>query len=73
MSKFNQFPGAAQPNSGTLQGVGLSVSWQAPYNILINATWAIQLGSNPFANTYGLNQDGSSANNRFWLNASVGF
>lgn len=73
VNKFNQFPGAAQPNSGTLQGVGLSVSWQAPYNILINATWAIQVGSNPFANSAGLNQDGSSSNNRFWLNASVGF
>jgi len=73
VNKSNNFLGAAQPNSGTLQGVGVSVSWQAPYNIVLNATWAVQVGSNPFANTFGQNQDGSSANNRFWLNASVGF
>ena len=73
VNKSNAFPGAAQPNSGTLQGVGLSLSWQAPYNIMLNATWAVQVGSNPFANSAGLNQDGSSANNRFWLNASVRF
>ena len=73
VNKSNNFVGAAQPNSGTLQGVGLSLLWQAPYNILINATWAVQVGSNPFANQFGLNQDGSSSNNRFWLNASIGF
>lgn len=73
VNKSNAFPGASQPNSGTLQGVGLSVSWQASYNIILNATWAVQVGSNPFANSTGLNQDGSSSNNRFWLNASVGF
>ena len=73
VNKTNNFPGAAALNSGTLQGLGLSLSWQAPYNILINATWAIQVGSNPFANNVGLNQDGSSSNNRFWLNASIGF
>lgn len=73
VNKSNNFPGAAQPNSATLQGVGLSVSWQAPYNVLINATWATRIGSNPFANQFGRDQDGSFSRNRFWLNASIAF
>lgn len=73
VNKFNDYTGRANPNNGTLQGAGLSVSWNAPYNILLNATWAIEVGSNPFANDAGQNQDGSSTNNRFWLNASIGF
>mgnify|MGYP000515193005 CR=1 FL=1 len=73
VNKFNDHVAAADPNYGTLQGAGLSVSWNAPYNIVVNATWAIRVGSNPFANDAGQNQDGSSARNRFWLNASVGF
>ena len=73
VNKFNQFEGAAQPNRGTLQGAGLSVSWTGPYNILVNATWATRIGSNPFANDRGFDQDGSLSRNRFWLNASIGF
>jgi len=73
VNKFNDHAAAAYPNNGTLQGAGLSVSWNGPYDIVLNATWAIRIGSNPFANDVGQNQDGSSARNRFWLNASVGF
>ena len=73
INKFNQFEGAATPNRGTLQGAGLSISWTGPYNILVNATWATRIGSNPFANDRGFDQDGSFSRNRFWLNASIGF
>ena len=73
VNKFNNIVGAAQPNNGTLQGAGLSVSWTGPYNILVNATWATRIGSNPFANNLGRDQDGSLSRNRFWLNASIGF
>jgi hemolysin activation/secretion protein len=73
VNKFNDHPAAASPNYGTLQGAGLTASWNAPYNVVINATWAIQIGSNPFANDASQNQDGSSGRNRFWLNASIGF
>lgn len=73
VNKFNDHVAAANPNTGTLQGAGLSVSWTGPYNVLFNATWAIRMGSNPFANDAGQNQDGSSARNRFWVNASIGF
>jgi len=73
VNKFNDHVGAANPNSGTLQGAGLTVSWSGPYNILVNATWATRIGSNPFANQFGRDQDGSLNKNRFWLNASVGF
>jgi len=73
INKFNDYPRAAVLNSGTLQGAGLSVSWSAPYNVLLNATWATRIGNNPFANAQGLDSDGSLDKNRFWLNASIGF
>jgi hemolysin activation/secretion protein len=73
VNKFNDNVAAADPNQGTLQGAGLSLSWSGPYNVIFNATWATRIGSNPFANNAGLNQDGSSTKNRFWLNASLGF
>ncbi|MCD8564276.1 MAG: hypothetical protein LRY53_01105 [Burkholderiaceae bacterium] len=73
VNKFSDFPGASEPNNGTLQGAGLSVSWTAPYNIIVNATWAFRIGNNPFTDDPSQNQDGSSSSNRFWLNASIGF
>jgi hemolysin activation/secretion protein len=73
VNKFNDHPAAASPNDGTLQGAGLSLSWNGPYNVIVNATWATRIGSNPFANDASQNQDGSSSKNRFWLNASIGF
>jgi hemolysin activation/secretion protein len=73
VNKFNKIIGAAKPNNGTLQGAGLTLAWNGPYNLIFNATWATRIGSNPFANDAGQNQDGSSSKNRFWLNASIGF
>jgi hypothetical protein len=73
VNKFNDHPAAASPNDGTLQGAGLSLSGNGPYNVIVNATWATRIGSNPFANDASQNQDGSSSKNRFWLNASIGF
>jgi hemolysin activation/secretion protein len=73
VNKFNDHPAAASPNTGTLQGAGLSASWSGPYNIIVNATWAIRMGGNPFTDDPSQNQDGSSSSNRFWLNASIGF
>jgi hemolysin activation/secretion protein len=73
VNKFNDHIAAAQPNYGTLQGAGLSVSWSGPYNVIVNATWAIRIGGNPFTDDPSQNQDGSSSSNRFWLNASIGF
>lgn len=73
INKFNDHVAAANPNTGTLQGAGLSVSWNGPYNVILNATWAMRIGGNPFTNDPSQNQDGSSSSNRFWLNASIGF
>ena len=73
INKFNDHVAAADPNTGTLQGAGLSVSWNAPYNFIVNATWAMRIGGNPFTNDPSQNQDGSTSDSRFWLNASIGF
>jgi hemolysin activation/secretion protein len=76
VNKFNDnIPEAASAasNNGTLQGAGLSVSWNAPNNIILSAVWAIRVGGNPFSNDPARNQDGSSTRNRVWLNASIGF
>ena len=73
VNKFNDHIAAAEPNYGTLQGAGLSMSWSGPYNVIFSATWAIRIGGNPFTDDPSQNQDGSSSSNRFWLNASIGF
>lgn len=74
VNKFNDNIGVVPGSkNGTLQGAGLSVSWNGPHNIILNAIWAIRVGSNPFVNDAGQNQDGSSSRNRLWLNASIGF
>ena len=62
----------AARSDGTLQGPGLSVSWNAASNIIANATWAFRIGNNPFTDDPSQNQDGSSSSNRLSLNASVG-
>ena len=73
VNKFNDIVGAAEPNVGKLEGAGLTLSWNAPYNVLLNATWARRTGNNPFANDQGQDSDGSLSKDRFWLNASIGF
>ena len=42
-------------------------------DILIVGVWARRIGNNPFANDRGLDSDGSLSQDRFWLNASIGF
>lgn len=71
--KYSDYPGNAGANTYLLQGLGLSLTWNAPKNILIRATWAHRTGSlSDAAQTYLTNNGGLSPN-RFWLNASISF
>jgi len=63
----------ASPNSITLEGVGLSLGWQATSGLNLNAVWSRRLGDNPNPTLDGEDQDGSFHSNRFWLQASMQF
>lgn len=71
--KYSDYPGNAGANKYVLQGLGLSLTWNAPKNILIRATWAHRTGGlSDAAQTYLTNNGGLSPN-RFWLNTSISF
>ena len=76
MNKDNNYPNAASLNRYALQGAGLWLGssintghGQAD----IKLTWARRIGSNPGANTAGLDQDGSLSLDRYWLNMNYAF
>lgn len=71
--KYSDYPGNTGANHYLLQGLGLSLTWNAPKNILVRATWAHRTGGlSDAAHTYLTNNGGLSPN-RFWLNASISF
>ncbi|MBF0256615.1 MAG: ShlB/FhaC/HecB family hemolysin secretion/activation protein [Gammaproteobacteria bacterium] len=68
------FAGAPNPNRYELKGYGLSLSWQTPLGLNLNATWARRDGDNPNADPLtGRDQDGSLDRDRIWLSASIPF
>lgn len=73
VNRNNNFPGASQVNSYSLQGTGLGVQWQPGRGVSLAATWAHRIGGNPNATPSGTDQDGSLIKNRVWLTASLSF
>ena len=73
VNKNNHIDGAAQPNSESLEGVGVSLGWLGKSGISLKATAARRLGNNPNPTSTGTDQDGSLIRNRLWLQASVPF
>lgn len=69
----NGFGGAALKNSLSLQGLGLSAGWSAPFGANFKLTWAHRLGHNPNPTGSGKDQDGSLVEHRFWLMAGYPF
>lgn len=59
--------------SYTLKGGGLTLGWQSPFGLGLQATWAHRLGDNPNPTPTGKDQDGSFAQDRFWFSASYLF
>ncbi len=68
----NQFTGAPARNEYSLSGAGLSLSARRQ-NIVLKATWARRIGTNPDTTLTGMDQDGSRVIDRFWLSASTVF
>lgn len=64
---------AGQPNSYTLSGIGIGLSYLSGQNWSISTQLARGLGKNPGRSATGLNSDGRSRNTQLWVNASVGF
>jgi hemolysin activation/secretion protein len=71
VNEKNDIAGAAVPNTDSLKGIGVSVSWRASFGLSLSATYAHRLGSNPDPTSTGEDQDGSHIDNRVWLQASM--
>jgi hemolysin activation/secretion protein len=73
--KLNRNPVSPAPALGNynLQGYGFSLAWQGPYGVDLKGTVAKRMGTNPAANTAGLDSDGTLKTHRVWLNAVVSF
>jgi hemolysin activation/secretion protein len=69
--------GVVKPDDRTghwnLNGAGLSLAWQAPRGISLQATWSRRIGHNPNPTADGLDQDGSLVGNRLWLSTGLAF
>lgn len=57
----------------SLQGYGLSASWQGPRGIATRLSWSRRAGEHPKPTSSGTDGDGTLKLNRFWLSASVPF
>lgn len=60
-------------NSYILKGAGLGLNLTHQANYSVRTAWARQIGSNPGRSTAGLNSDGLSHKNTFWLQALAWF
>jgi hemolysin activation/secretion protein len=60
-------------NEYWLEGAGVSLNWAISKSYLIQCSWAHTIGENPGRNKNGMNSDGKSDNNRFWLQGMVKF
>jgi len=73
----NSYTGAAQPDTYSLEGAGLSLAWRHRSGLNVQITYARRLGSNPnpitTAVNQGYDQDGTLVLNRFWLSATLPF
>jgi hemolysin activation/secretion protein len=61
------------PNTYILYGVGAGVDWRFSQAVLLSASIANPIGSNPGADTSDLNVDGSENGLRGWINISAKF
>jgi hemolysin activation/secretion protein len=69
----NNFNGASEPNTFTLKGYGMSVTWQTSKGTTLKSTLARRVGINPNPTSNGADQDGTLVKNRLWLSASLPF
>ena len=60
-------------NSYTLSGGGVGVNLNKPGVYTIQMAWAAKVGSNPGRSAAGLDSDGKSDSNRFWVQAMLMF
>jgi len=72
------YTGAQTPESGTLKGFGLGLSWNQPGRYNLKAVWAQRLGDNPFriltaGPSLGKDTDGSYNKNRLWFTGMIFF
>ncbi len=60
-------------NSYTISGAGVGANLTKTGRYAIRVAWAAKIGTNPGRSTAGLDADGKSDDNRYWLQAIVSF
>lgn len=74
VNRDNAVTSPANPNDYNLQGMGLTLAWQATQAVDFKATMAQRMGNNPAANsTTGMDADGTKKTTRLWLSTSIAF
>lgn len=74
VNRDNANASPANPNDYNLQGLGLTLAWQATQAMDFKATVAQRMGNNPAANsTTFMDGDGTKKVNRIWLIAGILF
>ena len=61
------YAGMPKVDSGTLRGAGVALDWAGASGQSATLTYARRIGSNPFAQDNGADQDGRLVRNRVWL------
>jgi hemolysin activation/secretion protein len=56
-------------NSYSLSGAGIGANLTKPNFYVIRVAWAAKVGSNPGRSDSGLDADGKSDDNRYWIQA----
>jgi hypothetical protein len=73
----NNFAGAPALNAWSLEGTGVTLTYNLTTGVTLQATYARRMGDNPNPITTALNQgadqDGTLRVDRLWLTASAAF
>lgn len=74
VNRDNAIASPANPNDYNLQGLGLTLAWQATQAVDFKATVAQRMGNNPAANSStGMDGDGTKKVTRIWLSSGITF
>jgi len=60
-------------NSFNMQGYGVSLDWNGPYQTLLSGMFSKRIGNNPNPSASGADQNGGTHDYFFWLKGSVSF
>ena len=69
----NNFSGGATNNYLNYSGYGVGIIYEPNAQTSLQGVWSRRLGTNPYAQTNGNDQDGTLLTDRFWLSGQMNF